>query len=256
MEFRTKALGLAAEEVHSTRAYKDYLLETPDEAAMLFQSRVLAYAPATWKTHTSSLQEFLQFCRFRSVNVFTCTPSLVNVFQLKLAQDSKMYKTIERILNSISFLYKFFLMPNYTDHKTVTDVKQFLQKACNHSNRRKSALESAAVRKIWDSIECKGGIEKLSKVELRTFVMTVVQHSALCRFSDLQNIKLSDVLFNADYFKLTIRYSKTDQAGLGSYAFIPKTNSGFRDPHMLLCLYLQNMDMPNDHDTYLFPPLV
>ncbi len=256
LEFGIKVLGLQESDVTSTVAFAQHAADDPVEADMVFRSRVLAYAKNTWYAHATAVKRFISFCSQRDVGIFNCTPSLVNVFQLKLAQDRKSFQTVERTLSSLSFVYRFFLMPNFTEDPSVYQVTRFVKKACYRVDRRKDALGSAEIRKMWDNIDLKyGGVEKLSKVELRSFVMTVLQHNTFCRFSDLQQIKLSDVIFNSDYFKFVIRYSKTDQSGQGSCAFMPKNSSGFRDPHMLLCLYLQNMDFPSDPDTYLFPPL-
>ena len=88
--------------------------------------------------------------------------------------------------------------------------------------------------------------------------MTVFQHVSFCRFSDLRSLRLADVLHEVDYFKIHVRYSKTDQAGLGQTVFIPKLDSVHKDPHMLMCLYLHRLDEKSADapgDMYLFPPL-
>jgi hypothetical protein len=92
-------------------------------------------------------------------------------------------------------------------------------------------------------------------VQLRTFVLAVIQYSSFCRFSDLAVVKLTDVIFELDYFKIVIQYSKTDQAGHGQEAYVLKSVDTVRDPHMLMCLYLQRLDTYNIDDLYLFPPL-
>ena len=56
--------------------------------------------------------------------------------------------------------------------------------------------------------------------------MTVFQHVSFCRFSDLRSLRLADVLHEVDYFKIHVRYSKTDQAGLGQTVFIGFCSQG------------------------------
>jgi len=149
-------------------------------------------------------------------------------------------------------------MPNYVSQPSVKDTLKFVAKVCAHPNRRKSALTSADIRRIWDKLlEKYGDYEKFPLFELRTFTMCLFQHTTFCRFSDVKNLKISNLLFDADYFKVTIEKSKTDQAGRGDYVFVPKLSTGFIDPHMLLCLYVQKLSgVDNDPDIYLFPPLV
>jgi hypothetical protein len=172
---------------------------------------------------------------------------------LYIAQQGKSFGTVQRFLNAYSFLLRFFGSPDIVSDPSVYELKRFLAKVCPHVANKKLPFGSAEVRALWDSIEATGGIERLSKLEFRTFVMAVNQHATFCRFSDLQNVKITDLLFELDYFKINIQYSKTDQAGVGQYVYVPK-NQCARDAHMLLCLYLSDIDTTDD-TMYLFPPL-
>ncbi len=90
-------------------------------------------------------------------------------------------------------------------------------------------------------------------------MFAVFQHVTFCRFSDAVNVRTEDLLFDVDYFKIHISYSKTDQAGRGQYAYIPRLSSAYRSPHMLMCLYIQRLGLghpSNDTLEYIFPPLV
>jgi hypothetical protein len=86
--------------------------------------------------------------------------------------------------------------------------------------------------------------------------MIVLQHATFCRFSDVRQLKLSDLIHEVDYFEIKIRYSKTDQAGVGQTVYLPKTKHTDHNAHMLMCLYLEKIGtLNNDQDCYLFPPL-
>ena len=148
-------------------------------------------------------------------------------------------------------------------HKTieqeVLDVKRFMEKVCPHVSKKKAEFGSMEVRQCWDKIDSKsGGIQNLSRLELRTFVMAVFQHKTFCRFNDISKIKLEDIIYHLDYFSVRICCSKTDQGGKGQSVFLAKSASAVRDPHMLMCLYLQTMgfdEVPDGEAVYLFPPL-
>jgi hypothetical protein len=177
---------------------------------------------------------------------------------LKEAQNAKSIGVIASFLDAYSFVVKFFGMQNHAEIGSVSDIKKFVEKVTVRNSRTRAAFGSAEVRLLWDKLEKKHGpIEKWSKLQLRTFTMAVFQHRTFCRFSDLEKIRIDDVLFNADYFKIFIRCSKTDQAGKGSFVYVPKKCTGFRDAHMLMCVYIQKMDFNNVTGTemYLFPPL-
>ena len=124
---------------------------------------------------------------------------------LQLGQAGASSGCIESFLASISFLYKFYLVREAVIDPTVHDIKTFLSKVCPRHTNRKCAFGSAQIRTMWDALEAKrGGIEFLSALELRTFVMAVFQHATFCRYSDVANLKLSDLCYDLDYFKVTI----------------------------------------------------
>jgi len=103
-----------------------------------------------------------------------------------------------------------------------------------------------------------GNVANFPVDKLRTFVLAVFQHQTFCRFSDVAKITLADVFHDVDYFKVHIRMSKTDQGGDGQWVLVPKSDSPFRNAHMLLCLYIHRMGFDSTDPTvsmYLFPPL-
>jgi integrase len=178
---------------------------------------------------------------------------------LSAIQDGSSFGGIEAFLSSLSFVYRFYNTPNFVLDPMVSEVKKFAMKTCEHLTNVKHAFGSAEVRAMWDALDEKyGGVQHLPKLELRTFMIAVFQHQTFCRFSDLAQIRLSDVIHDVDFFKIRIKYSKTDQGGEGGYVFLPKSASALRDPHMLMCIYIHRMDFATEarpEAVYLFPPL-
>jgi hypothetical protein len=88
-------------------------------------------------------------------------------------------------------------------------------------------------------------------------MLAVFQHKTFCRFSDAQKIRLKDVIYDVDYFKMLIVSSKTDQCGKGEFVYLPKVGSEIPDMHMLMCKYVHLMEFVDTgtEKAYLFPPL-
>ena len=251
-------LGMSEQQLTATPAFTFHNQDDPEDQRLLFQARVLAFAPTTWTTHVANLKAFIEFCGLRGISPFDCTPEIINLFMLHIAQAGKSFGYIERFLSALSFIYRFFLVHKSIE-KEVLDVKKFMEKVCPHVNNKKAAFGSKEVRQCWDRIDSKtGGVQNLSKLEIRTFVLAVFQHKTFCRFNDVAHVKLDDIVHNLDYFTVKISCSKTDQGGKGQTVFLPKSSSNFRDPHMLMCLYLKTMgfeEVPDGEAIYLFPPL-
>ena len=259
IEFADKIFNISEEEVTSTPAWRQHSsATTPDEANLVFSARVLAFAITTWKQHSTYIRDFHTFCERRELNIFECTPYIINLYILLLAQNGKTFASIEAFLSAISFVFKFYLVRDFVQDKMIKDMKRFVAKVCRHGHNTKEAFGSSEIRRLWNQIDTDGGLQNMSLLKLRTFVMTVFQHVSFCRFSDLKSLRLTDVLHEVDYFKIHIRYSKTDQAGVGQTVFIPKIESVHKDPHMLMCLYLYKLDEHSEEsreEMYLFPPL-
>jgi hypothetical protein len=253
-QFAAKVLGLREDAIRNTAAYN---AACTTEGEQLFQARVLAYSTATWLSHANALQVFSKFCYDRDLHILACTPYTLNLYLLHIAQNGKSFGSVQRFLSALSFVLRFFGAADIVRDPIVYELKRFLAKVCPHIANKKQPFGSAEVRALWDRIDAAGGLQTLSVTELRTFVMTVTQHATFCRFSDLSNVKLDDLIFELDYVKINIRYSKTDQAGVGQSVFVPKNQNCTHDAHMLLCLYLTTLptDSTEPDTMYLFPPL-
>ncbi len=241
-----------------TQAYAYHLRDPASEANSIFIARVLAFAPSTWYAHSSHTRKFRAFCEARSLNPFDSTHYIINLYLLHLSQNGVTYDSVKATMAALSFMFRFYFARDFTDDDTVRQVSRFVQKVSPKTCNKKSAYGSAEIRKLWDSIDDKGGIETLSLLDLRTFVLSVFQHTTFCRFSDISRIKLTDVLHTLDYFKISIDFSKTDQQGHGHFVYVPKLESAVRDPHMLMCLYINRIGTGHEDNTtleYLFPPL-
>ena len=256
-EFGAKVLGLPVQWLQSTTAYANF--QSQEEAVKLLQVRVLAFASATWLRHAGSIKKFVQFCEQREVNLFDCTPFMINLFLLNQVQDGASFGTVSNFLEGLSFVLRFYNVNNYVEDPMVKIMKKFAMKACKHQSNVKQPFGSAEVRAIWDALDAKyGNVANFPTDKLRTFVLAVFQHQTFCRFSDVAKITLSDVFHEVDYFKVHIHMSKTDQGGEGQWVLLPKSDSIFRNAHMLLCLYIHRMgfDLQTSTETlYLFPPL-
>ena len=156
------------------------------------KARVLAFAVSTWTQHSTYIRDFHAFCALREINIFECTPYILNLYLLVLAQKGKSFGTIEAFLSAISFVFKFYLVRDFVQDPMIKDMKRFLAKVCRHGNNKKEAFGSTQVRLLWNQIDKDGGLEHITLVQLRTFVMTVFQHVTFCRFriSVIYNLKM------------------------------------------------------------------
>ena len=188
-------------------------------------------------------EDFWLFANIRELSPFECTPSILNLYILFEAQKGRSVSFFEKFLSAWSFMCRFFLCPDYTKDAVVGDLKKFVAKACPRPSNKKLPFGADEVRKIWDGIDAAGGLEKLDLKMLRTFMIAVFQHKTFCRFAEVKNIQLGDLFHTVDYFKIHVKYSKTDQGGKGQWLYLPKLNSEYRDPHPCRLLFWMFLDL-------------
>jgi hypothetical protein len=253
-----KIFGLPTHDITSTLAYtttSDWDLQDLNNVTIC---RVLAYAITTWQKHINALRSFIKFCTKKRVSLFKCDSLMINLFLIHEAQQAKTFGTIESFFDAYAFLAKIFRMENVTKDSVVEDVKKFVSKITVHKSNKKLSFGFKEVKILWNGMtKMYGELETWSKLNVRTFMLAIFQHKTFCRFSDVQKIKIDDVMFCNGYFKILISHSKTDQSGKGDYVFLAKNENCNMDAHLLFCKYIQIMGF-NEIDAknlYLFPPL-
>jgi site-specific recombinase XerD len=256
VDFSARVFGLGRQEVSGSPAARLLHNDYRDSCNEVVRAKILAYAVSTWQSYASKFKEFKRFCDERKISVIESTAPTVVMFILKMASEGKSVTSVNGYISAIEFVFKWFLICDLQSDTQLKDVKRFVEKSCPRRSNKKHALGVAEIRKMWDTLLSQyGNIENVPDLRLRTFVMTVVQHSSFCRFSDISSLKLNDLVFSMDYYTVNIRCSKTDQAGLGQVAYIPKNDNLYRCPHMLMSLFIHKIHHDPDPDVYLFPPL-
>ena len=253
-----KVLGLEVSDAINTPAFDLDFQESAETIDNMCKARILGYAVGTWVGYANAIKSFLGFCKNRQLSPFECTPSILNLYLMWEAQQGRTVAFFDKFLAVWSFVSRFYLCQDFTKDPIVCDVKKFLQKACPRNDNKKKPFGANEVRKIWDAIDKKGGVSALTDKEFCSFMIAVFQHKTFCRFSELRQIKVENLLHDIDYFKIHVKFSKTDQGGKGQWLYLPEDSSGYRDPHMLMCLYVHHLELdkkvPSPH-MYLFPPL-
>jgi site-specific recombinase XerD len=223
VDFSARVFGLKPQEVFESPAAKLLRQDYCDSCEEVVRAKILAYAVSTWQSYASKFKEFKRFCEERKIAVIESNVPTVVMFLLKMALEGKSVTTINGYLTAVEFAFKWFLICDLQSDPQLVDVKRFVEKSCPRRSNKKHALGVAEIRKIWEKLLSQyDDIENVPALRLRTFVMTVIQHSSFCRFSDISSLKLDDLVYSMDYYSINIRYSKTDQVGTGQVAYIPK----------------------------------
>ena len=202
------------------------------------------------------MKSFLIFCESRSIDILPVNRQSLTLCCVEMAKTGKSVQTIENTVKSVNFLSNFFGCRMSLSENCIKYLLKFIAKVCLKTSNAKDAFQSKDILQLYRRIIEEGGLSSLSFVELRTFAMLVFSNQTLCRFSDCHVIKLTDLEYSVDFFKVKIQQSKTDQEGLGQHVILPN-KSGELNPLVTFCLYLHALDIncSTEKDLYIFPPM-
>jgi hypothetical protein len=153
---------------------------------------------------------------------------------------------INSIVDAYSFVMKFFGMMSVAEHRAFHDILKFVDKVGKRNFNKKCAYGKKEILETYHCYVRKfGDFENWPLLESRTFILAIVQTVTFCRYSEIQNVEIADIIFDPDYIKMLIKKSKTDQQSRCEYVNIPKSKNSPVDCHMLLCLYMHKLNFNN-----------
>jgi integrase len=245
------------QQVKATRAYINQQQLSTADANIITCSRMLAYADTTWKRHASAIRSLKEFCVDKNVNLFSLNESLLSLFLLDELYKGTTVSSIKAKVDAYSFITKFFGMQNFVEDRAVHDVLKFVDKVAKRNSNKKAPFGEKEIEDTFEVYVKKyGPFQNWPILQRRTFMLAVFQTVTFCRYSEAQNVMIEDVVYDVDYIKILIKKSKTDQAAIGEYVYIPKVVNTRVDAHMLLCQYIHKTDFNNGSGSvYLFPSL-
>ena len=225
--------------------YKDLSLT---ERNKLMKAHILRFSMNTLKKCHANFSKFAQYCNGQ---IFPINLGKLNGFLMTCGEDGKSFIVINDYVNSIKCMTKFlnYEFPNDT---LIRPMLNFMKKFCDKkSTRLRYGYQKKDLLKLQRRITRQGGLEKLSKVRLRSYMLLVFCYCTMSRFDCASRVKLENLEFFKDYVKIKISKSKTDQSGDGQDVFL--VNLPELNVVKLLANYLFIFDM--GQSDVLFPPL-
>jgi hypothetical protein len=89
-------------------------------------------------------------------------------------------------------------MVNVADCRSIHDVMKYIEKTGTRNTNQKAGFGESEILKTYSCYRSKfGSFEKWPLLESRTFILAMVQTVTFCRYSEIQNVELADVIFNS-----------------------------------------------------------
>ena len=174
-------------------------------------------AENTLLTYAKQWRHFEGFCRTIGADPLPCLPVTVCAYLTHLSKEKKA-STLKTKLAAIAFRHRTAGLPDPTKDEAVKLTLDGIRRTRGTATERKAAVSR-------DLLEQMLSAQPDDLRGTRNRAMLLVNYACDLRRSELVALTIADVKFLKDRMVVTIRRSKTDQAGQGYEINVPRLNS-------------------------------
>ena len=136
---------------------------------------------------------------------------------------------------------------NPCDSFIVKSVREAAHRILGHSVTKKEPVMPLILNQLMDTF----GDKNANLISLRNLSMCFVAYAGFFRFSELSNLRRSDLQFHCDHVSVHIRLSKTDMYREGHNCIIARTGTK-TCPVDLLNRYLIKAEIKENSEEFIF----
>lgn len=195
------------------------LTVTPERARTVIPARAAHFVEAsrsanTHRAYKAAWADFCDWCNWRGVSARPASASAVADYLTGLAESGLKVSTMSVRLAAIAGAHRVAGLPDPTDDEAV----RLLMKGIRRKLGVAPAQKAPALR---DDIRRMVGALKMDLFGVRDRALLLVGFAGAFRRSELVSLDVSDLRFTDDGAVLTLRRSKTDQEGQGTFKHLP-----------------------------------
>ena len=185
--------------------------------------------------------------KFSEISSLPAKPIHVALFLTKLLQSNESLSVIESSFYAIKHFHKIACLDDPTSSDLCKNMLEAAKRTAKNVIKKKEPISSLHLHLIYDHI----GGTSANLLQLRNFVIVLLSFAGFFRFSEVANLRRSDVTFNLTHMTIFIERSKTDIYRDGNYSFIAKTHSALC-PVETLQRYFVMAGICDESEVYLF----
>lgn len=207
---------------------------------------------STFRKYRYAFNSWIKWCYSQSPKVqhFPASDFNVSIYLINLSKQFNSVAKVNEAFYAISWAHEISGTQNPCHSSLVVSVLEGARRLSAKPVNKKEPITSEILQQIVNRY----GTGSSSLPDIRISCMCLLSYAAFLRFSELVNLKRSDITFYEDHLSLYISKSKTDKYKTGSNVIVSKTNN-VTCPYGMLQLYLKIADIASDSDCFIFRAL-
>ena len=204
----------------------------------------------TVKVYLSAYNRFEKWATgYEELSVYPSNKLAISIYLLSLIQGGKSISVIRQFIYAASWIHRMGGYKNPTSNFMVKSILEGAKRILATPTQRKAPMTPNIMRRIRTHL--KGGNRKLDLPGRRLMAFILTAYAGFLRSEEALRIKRSDIAFHTSYVAIFLLHSKTDVYLNGRTILIARSKSAL-DPFMHLFRYLQEANIPDDSDEYIF----
>jgi site-specific recombinase XerD len=187
-----------------------------------------AKAEATRRAYAADWRDFKFWAASNELDALPATPENVAVYLASLAKSGRRLSTIRRRCAAIAHMHQQAGHDNPAAHTGVRATLSGIARSLGSAPTKKAALTSQTLERVIRKIPTViSGLNYANSIQgpdlpgLRDRALILIGFAGALRRSELVALDVADVARHPKGIVLTIRKSKTDQAGVGKTKAVP-----------------------------------
>lgn len=174
-----------------------------------------ARSSATERSYSCDWRDWSRWCRERGAVPIPSSPEAVGLYLADLARNGRKVATIAHRLVAIAQAHRVAGVPLDTKHPAIREVLAGIRRTHGTHKLAKAALLTADIRRCL-------AVMPRSLIGTRDRAVLLLLFAGALRRSELVALEVADLSISSRRVAITIKRSKTDQAGAGATIGVPR----------------------------------